>query len=147
MEVAIEGNGKVKIGRASSPGHDRLAPVSALCSIVAAAAFGALPVLSIASPDFNPAHPWLFAAGAAAFASNLLSGLPPAARAVSALAQAMCVFELLGFSVAVTLWSFSGPSGWPTMSRWQWLASWGLLGVCVAALVLPAVVRRRVRRR
>jgi hypothetical protein len=122
--------------------RSRLAPVAASCSVVAAAVFGALPALSAVSPSFNPAHPWLFGLGAAAFASNLVPHVHPILRAAAALAQAMCLFELLGFSVAVTIMSYSFAARWPMMDAWQWLATWGLFGVCCAGLVLSILVRR-----
>jgi hypothetical protein len=101
-------------------------PVAAACSVVAAAAFGTLPLVSAVSPDFNSSHPWLFGMGAVAFISNLKSGLHPALGALAAFTQAVCVFEVLGFSLGVTFMAYAGPAGWHMVAWWQWIATWGL---------------------
>jgi hypothetical protein len=113
-----------------------LTPIAAFCSLVSAAAFAVLPVLSIASPTFNPAHPWLFPIGAVAFASNLRRSLHPAVRALAAVAQAFCVFELLGFSVAVSLMPWA--RGWRADDWWLPVTTWILLCVCLRALFWSA---------
>ena len=116
--------------------------VATSCSIVAAASFAALPILSAVSSSFNPAHPWIFSLGALAFISNLKSGLHPILTALAALVQAACVFELLGFAVAVIAFTFAGTALWQPVDWWVWLAMSGLLSVCVGALVCSTVVRR-----
>jgi hypothetical protein len=122
--------------------HSTMTSVATSCSIVAAASFAALPVLSAVSPSFNPAHPWIFSLGALAFISNLKSGLHPLLTALAALVQAVCVFELLGFFAAVIFIAFEGTARWQHVDWWVWIAIWGLLSVCVGALVCSTVVRR-----
>jgi hypothetical protein len=124
--------------------HSTMTSVATSCSVVAAASFAALPILSAVSPSFNPAHPWIFSLGALAFISNLKFGLHPMLTALAALVQAVCVFELLGFSVAVSLITFAGSGRWLPVDWWVWLAMWGLLSVCVSALICSTVVRRAV---
>ena len=121
--------------------RSRVASVAATCSVVAAAAFGALPVVSAVSPNFNPSHPWVFAIGAVAFMSNLKGGLPPAIRALATVGQAICVFEALGFSLGVTFMAYAGPAGWQLMAWWLWLVMWGLVCVGLGALVFSALGR------
>jgi hypothetical protein len=116
--------------------------VAVVCSLVAANAFAALVVWSAVSDTFEPAHPWVFALGAAGFASNLFAGLSRPVRVAATLGQAACIFELLGFSVAVTAGSYSRATGWPVMQPWEWAGTWGLLAVCLAALVLAPLIRR-----
>jgi hypothetical protein len=120
--------------------RDNRASAGATCSVVAAAAFGAIPVVWAVSPTFNLSHPWLFAMGAVAFISNLKSGLHPAVRALAAVGQAVCVFEVLGFSVGLTFMAYAGPAGWQTAEWWLWLGTWGL--VCVGVVALVSVGRR-----
>ena len=117
-------------------------PFAAACSVVAAAAFGMLPLVSAVSPDFNSSHPWLFGMGAVAFISNLKSTLHPALAALAAFVQAVCVFEALGFSLGVTFMAYAGPAGWHLVEWWQWIATWGLVCVSLGALVLSAAGRR-----
>ena len=124
--------------------YSTMTTVARSCSIVAAASFAALPVLSAVSPSFNPAHPWIFSLGALAFMSNLKSRLHPLLTALAALVQVACVFELLGFSVAVIFIAFAGAARWQHVDWWVWIAMWGLLSVCVGALVGSTVVRRAV---
>ena len=112
------------------------------CSVVAAAAFAALPVASAVLPTFNSSHPWLFALGAVAFISNLKTELHPAVRALAAVGQAICVFEVLGFSLGVTYMAYAGPAGWQIMEWWLWLVTWGLVCVGLGALVFSALGRR-----
>jgi hypothetical protein len=122
--------------------HATLASVAISCSVLAAAAFAALPIVSAVSPSFNPAHPWIFSLGALAFISNLKSRMHPMVTAAAALVQAVCVFELLGFSIAVIFIAFAGTARWQPVDWWVWLAMWGLLSVCVGALVCSTLVKR-----
>ena len=94
---------------ANASGSGR-ASLAVACSVVAAAAFAVLPVASAVSPGFKLPHSWLFAMGAVAFLSNLESRLHPAARAVAAVLQAMCVFEVFGFSMGLTVMAYAGPA-------------------------------------
>jgi hypothetical protein len=126
----------------SDASRSGIGPVAAICSVVAAAAFGALPVVSAVSPDFTASHPWLFAIGAVAFISNLTHGLHPALRALAAVGQAICVFEVFGFSVGVTFMAYAGPAGWQMVEWWQWIATWGLVCIGLGALVFSALDRR-----
>jgi hypothetical protein len=111
------------------------------CSIVAALAYGALPVLTAMSRAFSVPHPWLFAIGGVAFMANLWSGLHPGLRALAAVAQAVCVFEIVGFSLGVTYLAYAAGDGWPALA-WLWLSSWGLVWVSVVALMSAATGRR-----
>jgi hypothetical protein len=119
-----------------------LASVAAVCSVVAAAAFGVLPALSALSSNVSLSHPWLFALGAVAFITNLKSGLHPAVRALAAVGQALCVFEALGFSLGVTFMAYAGPAGWQMVEWWLWPATWGLFCVGLGALVFSVLGRR-----
>ena len=112
--------------------------VAVVCSVVAAAAFAVLPVASAVSPGFTLPHAWLFAIGAVAFLSNLESRLHPAARAIAAVMQAMCVFEVFGFSMGLTVIAYAGSGGWHVAEWCFWLAAWGLVVVGARALMFTA---------
>ena len=112
--------------------------VAVACSVVAAAAFAVLPVASAVSPGFKLPHAWLFAMGAVAFLSNLESRLHPAARAVAAVLQAMCVFDVFGFSMGLTVMAYAGPADWHAAEWSFWLAAWGRVIVGVRALMFSA---------
>ena len=112
--------------------------VAVACSVVAAAAFAVLPVASAVSPGFKLPHAWLFAMGAVAFLSNLESRLHPAARAIAAVMQAMCVFEVFGFSMGLTVIAYAGSAGWQAAEWCFWLAAWGLVLVGARALMFSA---------
>jgi hypothetical protein len=116
-------------------------PLALACSVAAALAYGALPILTVVSPSFSVSHPWLFAVGGAAFMANLLPDLHPGLRALAAVAQAVCVFEIVGFSVGVTFVAYSAGDGWTDLA-WLWLSSWGLVWVSVVALMSTAAGRR-----
>ena len=114
------------------------ASLAVACSVLAAAAFAVLPVASAVLPGFKLPHSWLFAMGAVAFLSNLESRLHPAARAIAAVLQAMCVFEVFGFSMGLTVMAYAGPPGWHAAEWSFWLAAWGLVIVGVRALMFSA---------
>ena len=114
------------------------APAGVACSVVAAAAFVVLPLVSAVSPAFRLPHAWLFAMGAVAFLSNLEPRLHPAARAVAAVIEAMCVFEVFGFAMGLTVMAYAGPPGWHAAEWGYWLASWGLVLAGVRALMFSA---------
>jgi hypothetical protein len=121
--------------------REGISPLGAACSVMAAVAYGALPVLTAVAPAFTVSHPWLFALGGAAFMANLWSGLHPVLRAVAAVAQAVCVFEIVGFSIGVTYLVYAAGEGWTTLI-WPWLSSWGLVWVSVVALKAAATGSR-----
>jgi hypothetical protein len=121
----------------------RPGPVMAACNVIAAAVFGIAAGVAAATSDFRVFHPWLFALGAVAFASNLTRTIHPAAWAVGALAQAICLFELLGFTAGITLMARFGTLTLPADEWWISFTLWSLLGICVIAFVGSTLGRAR----
>jgi hypothetical protein len=122
--------------------HSVAGAAGSCCSALSALMFGAVPFFSLLSPDFTVSHPWLFLLGALAFLTNLMDRVDPFVRAAAALVQAICVFELIGFSVGVTVIASTGEIGFRMMRWWAWMITWGLLGICVAAMVLSTWTSR-----
>ena len=118
------------------------APVRTTCNAVATAVFGAAAVLTAMFPNANPFHPFLFAMGAIGFALNIERTLTPIAFAVAAVVQVACLFELLGFTVGMTLMARVGIISAQADQWWVSPALWGLLTICCAAFVLSALARR-----
>jgi hypothetical protein len=121
----------------------RFDAAAAWCSAAAAAAFGAVPVMWMLAPGFTPARPWLFCLGAAAFASNVIREMHPGVRAAAALLQAVCVFEVLGFSMGLTITIHAGAVRWQVPDWRVWLLAWGLMIAGGCAMTLSALALRK----
>jgi hypothetical protein len=121
----------------------RSAPVTTTCNVVATAVFGAAAVLTAMLPNANPIRPLLFGVGAVGFAANLSGTLDPLAVAAARVAQLACLFELLGFTVGMTLMSRAGTISAAADQWWVSPALWGLLTISFTAFVLSATARRR----
>jgi hypothetical protein len=128
----------------SEPMRSFARDLGAPSSVLAAGACAAIAIVAATSSGFPVIHVYLFAIAATAFASNLSEGLHPSLRAIAALAQAVCVFEVFGFCVGLTVGALSGPGGWFT-PWWALLVAWAILVPCVVALMssIPRVVRAR----
>jgi hypothetical protein len=121
-------------------------------SIAAAFAFAAVPILWIVTPGFTLARPWLFGLGAGAFALDPVREVHPAARIAAAVLQAVCVFEVLGFSIGLTVTIYAGTIRWQVVDWGAWLVALALLvlggsamtaaGVTLRAIQQPAVFTR-----
>ena len=110
-------------------------PNTIWCSVVGAAACAAIPFLELTLPDFEVSHGWLFLIGIAAFASNLAQPLQPWLRGVAALAQAVCAFEIFGFSVGLTVLAFAAVPVDGSPPLWTVALGWVVVGSCTVAVV------------
>ena len=108
-------------------------PTATWCSLVAASACAAIPFFELALPEFDASHGWIFVLGTAAFASNLSDLLPPYVRALAALAQAVCTFEIIGLSVGLTVLAFAATHIVGSLAWWGVAIGWGVVGACLAA--------------
>jgi hypothetical protein len=114
-------------------------PFATLCSVMAAVACLAVSLQATFAGQLHLWYPWLFVIAAAAFASNLKGDLHPAARSVAAIAQAVCVFEVLGFSIGLLVKAQPGIFGWALVDWRELVLTWAFLTTCTAALVSATV--------
>ena len=118
----------------------QIGPFAMLCSVMAAVACLMLSLQAAFTGQLFVWYPWLFVIAAAAFASNLSHNLRPVTRSVAAVAQAVCVFEILGFFIGLLVKAQPGIFGWALVDWRELVLACAFLTTCTAAL-LSATVR------
>jgi hypothetical protein len=116
-----------------------IGPVPTLCSVIAAVTCLMLSLQAVAAGELDLWYPWLFVMAAAAFASNLSPDLRPVTRSIAAVAQAVCVFEILGFFIGLLVKAQPGIFGWALVDWRELVLACAFLTTCTAALVSATV--------
>ena len=124
----------------------RVGPFATLCSVMAAVACLIVSLQATVAGQLRVWYPWLFVIAAAAFASNLRHDLHPVTRSLAAVAQAVCVFEVLGFSIGLLVKAQPGIFGWALVDWRELVLVWAFLTTCTAALVSATVRIPRKKR-
>jgi hypothetical protein len=116
-----------------------MGPFATLCSVMAAVVCLMLSLQAAFTGQLFAWYPWLFVMAAAAFASNLSHTLHPVARSIAAVAQAVCVFEILGFFIGLLVKAEPGIFGWAIVDWRELVLACAFLTTCTAALVSATV--------